>query len=186
MSERLIDKLGVFEDFVGDPSNPEDLYEYFHRTGKLYTALAVGGDRPRFSREFMTGDESQRILYFAMLSNSVATLLRHKGMENLEVMTAYELSKAVRELTESEVPARYKRQKTGRKNRRDSSVLDALLEEAYRTYLVENDAPPGRKKLAHMAEKMCREDPDLSLLKDSITEHSVRKFLRSQAKSGDI
>ena len=34
MSERLIDKIKVFDDFGGDPKNPEDLYEYFHRTGK--------------------------------------------------------------------------------------------------------------------------------------------------------
>ena len=186
MSERVIDKVGVFDDFTGEPTNPVDLYEYFHRTGKLYTALAVGGDRPRFSREFMTGNDSQRIVYFGMLSHAVATLLRHKGIQKLEDMTALELSTAVHELTENEIPARYKRQKTGRRNRRDSSALDVLLREAYREYLQSNNAPPGRKKLAHMAEKMCKEDPDLSLLKDSITEHSVRKFLQSQTKSGDI
>ena len=62
MSERLIDKVGVFDDFSGDPTNPEDLYEYFHRTGNLYTALAVGGNRPQFSRDFMAGDEAQRTL----------------------------------------------------------------------------------------------------------------------------
>ena len=186
MRERLIDKLSIFEDFVGDPTRPEDLYEYFHRTGKLYTALAVGGDRPQFSREFMTGDDSQRILYFGMLSHAVATLLRHKGIQKLEQMTALELSNAVHELTENEAPARYKRQKIGRRNRRDSSALNVLLQEAYREYLQLNNAPPGRKKLAHMAEKMCKEDPGLSLLKDSITEHSVRKFLQSQTKSGDI
>ena len=158
MSERLIDKVGVFDDFSGDPTNPEDLYEYFHRTGNLYTALAVGGNRPQFSHDFMTGVEAQRTLYFAMLSNAVATLLRHKGIQNLEEMTAYELSKAVRKLTENEVPARYKRQKTGRKNRRGSFALDTLLTEAYRRYTEENNAPPGRKKLAYTAEKMCKED----------------------------
>ena len=186
MSKRLIDKVGVFDDFTGDPTNPEDLYEYFHRTGKLYTALAVGGNRPQFSRDFMAGDEAQRTLYFAMLSNAVTTLLRHKGIDNLEEMTAFELSKAVRQLTENEIPARYKRQKTGRKNRRDSSALDALLEEAYRTYVEANNAPPGRKKLAYIAEKMCKDDPSLSHLMDSITEHSLRKFLQTQAKSGEI
>jgi len=186
MSERLIDKVGVFDDFSGDPTNPEDLYEYFHRTGKLYTALAAGGNRPQFSRDFMAGDEAQRTIYFAMLSNAVTTLLRHKGIENLEEMTAYQLSKAVRQLTENEIPARYKRQKTGRKNRRDSSALDALLEEAYRTYVEANNAPPGRKKLAYIAEKMCKEDPALAHLADKITEHSPRKFLQSQAKSGEI
>lgn len=186
MSKRLIDKAGVFDDFTGDATNPEDLYEYFHRTGKLYTALAVGGNRPQFSRDFMAGDEAQRTLYFAMLSNAVTTLLRHKGIENLEEMTAYELSKAVRQLTENEIPARYKRQKTGRKNSRDSSVLDALLEDAYRTYLEANNAPPGRKKLAYMAEKMCKEDPALAHLTDNITEHSLRKFLQFQTKSGEI
>jgi hypothetical protein len=36
----------------------------------------------------MAGDEAQRTLYFAMLSNAVTTLLRHKGIENLEEMTA--------------------------------------------------------------------------------------------------
>ena len=101
-------------------------------------------------------------------------------------MTAYQLSKAVRELTENEIPARYKRQKTGRKNRRDSSALDVLLEEAYRTYVEANNAPPGRKKLAHSAEKICKEDPNLAHLKGEITEHTPRKFLQSQAKSGDI
>ena len=186
MSERLIDKVGVFDDFTGDPTNPDDLYEYFHRTGKLYTALAVGGNRPQFSRDFMAGDEAQRTLYFAMLSNAVTTLLRHKGIQNLEEMDAYELSKAVRELTESEIPARYKRQKTGRKNRRGSPELDNLLEEAYRRCVEENDAPPGRKKLAYIAEKMCKEDRALAHLKDNITEHSLRKFLQSQAKSGEI
>lgn len=186
MSKRLIDKVGVFDDFTGDPTNPEDLYEYFHRTGKLYTALAVGGNRPQFSRDFMAGDEAQRTLYFAMLSNAVTTLLRHKGIENLEEMTAYELSKAVRQLTENEIPARYKRQKTGRKNRRDSSALDVLLEEAYRTYVEANNAPPGRKKLAYIAEKMCKEDPALAHLADKITEHSLRKFLQFQTKSGEI
>lgn len=186
MSKRLIDKVGVFDDFTGDPTNPEDLYEYFHRTGKLYTALAVGGNRPQFSRDFMAGDEAQRTLYFAMLSNAVTTLLRHKGIENLEEMTAYELSKAVRQLTENEIPARYKRQKTGRKNRRDSSALDVLLEEAYRTYVAANNAPPGRKKLAYIAEKMCKEDPALAHLADKITEHSLRKFLQFQTKSGEI
>ena len=145
MSKRLIDKVGVFDDFAGDPTNPEDLYEYFHRTGKLYTALAVGGNRPQFSQDFMAGDEAQKTLYFAMLSNAVTTLLRHKGIQNLEEMDAYELSKAVRELTESEIPARYKRQKTGRKNRRGSPELDNLLEEAYRRYVETNNAPPGRK-----------------------------------------
>ena len=186
MSKRLIDKVGVFDDFTGDPTNPEDLYEYFHRTGKLYTALAVGGNRPQFSRDFMDGDDAQKTLYFAMLSSAVATLLRHKDIKNLEAMTAYELSKAVRQLTENEIPARYKRQKTGRKNRRDSSALDALLEEAYRTYLEANNAPPGRKKLAHTAEKMCKEDPGLAHLTDSITEHALKKFLQSQTKSGAI
>lgn len=186
MSERLIDKVGVFDDFTGDPTNPEDLYEYFHRTGKLYTALAVGGNCPQFSGDFMAGDEAQRTLYFAMLSNAVATLLRHKGIQNLEEMTAYQLSKAVRELTENEIPARYKRQQTGRKNRRDSSALDALLEKAYRKYFEENNAPPGRKKLAYTAEKMCREDPALAHLIGDITEHSLRKFLQSQTKSGEI
>ena len=186
MSKRLIDKVGVFDDFSGDPTNPEDLYEYFHRTGKLYTALAVGGNRPKFSRDFMAGDDAQKTLYFAMLSSAVATLLRHKDIKNLEAMTAYELSKAVRQLTENEIPARYKRQKTGRKNRRDSSALDALLEEAYRTYVEANNAPPGRKKLAYIAEKMCKDDPSLSHLMDSITEHSLRKFLQTQAKSGEI
>ena len=186
MSERLIDKVGVFDDFSGDATNPEDLYEYFHRTGKLYTALAVGGNRPQFSRDFMAGDEAQRTLYFAMLSNAVTTLLRHKGIENLEEMTAYKLSKAVRQLTENEIPARYKRQKTGRKNRRDSSALDVLLEEAYRIYVEANNAPPGRKKLAYIAEKMCKEDPALAHLADKITEHSLRKFLQFQTKSGGI
>ena len=186
MSERFADKIGVFDDFSGDPTNPEDLYEYFHRTGKLYTALAVGGDRPQFSRDFMTGDEAQRTLYFAMLSNAVTNLLRHKGIENLEKMTAYELSKAVRELTENEIPARYKRQKTGRSNRRGSSALDALLQKAYRRYVEENDAAPGRKKLAYIAEKMCKEDPASAHLMDSITEHILKKFLQSQAKSGEI
>lgn len=186
MSRRLIDKVGVFDDFTEDPTNPEDLYEYFHRTGKLYTALAVGGNRPKFSRDFMAGDEAQKTLYFAMLSNAVTTLLRHKGLQNLEAMGTYELSKAVRELTESEIPARYKRQKTGRKNRRGSSALDALLQEAYRRYVEENDAPPGRKKLAYIAEKMCKEDPTLAHLTDDITEHSLRKFLQSQTKSGEI
>ena len=186
MSKRLIDKVGVFDDFTGDPTNPEDLFEYFHRTGKLYTALAVGGNRPQFSIEFMAGDDSQRILHFGMLSNAVATLLRHKGIQNLEEMNAYELTQAVRQLTENEIPARYKRQKTGRKNRRHSSALDALLEEAYRTYVEANNAPPGRKKLAYIAEKMCKEDPALAHLTDNITEHSLRKFLQSQAKSGEI
>jgi hypothetical protein len=186
MSERLIDKASVFDDFTGDPTNPEDLYEYFHRTGKLYTALAVGGNRPQFSRDFMAGDEAQRTLYFAMLSNAVSTLLRHKGIPNLEEMTAYELSKAVRNLTENEVPARYKRQKTGRKNRRDSSALDALLEKAYRRYLEANKAPPGRKSLAYITEKMCKEDPSLAYLRNEITEHALRKFLQSQTKSGEI
>jgi hypothetical protein len=50
----------------------------------------------------------------------------------------------------------------------------------------ENDAPPGRKKLAYIAEKMCKEDPALAHLADKITEHSLRKFLQSQAKSGEI
>ena len=186
MSKRLIDKVGVFADFTGDPTNPEDLYEYFHRTGKLYTALAVGGNRPQFSRDFMAGDEAQRTLYFAMLSNAVTTLLRHKGIDNLEEMTAFELSKAVRQLTENEIPARYKRQKTGRKNRRDSSALDALLEEAYRTYLEANNAPPGRKKLAYTAEKMCKEDPGLADLADGITEHALKKLLQSHTESGAI
>ena len=134
----------------------------------------------------MAGDEAQRTLYFAMLSNAVATLLRHKGIQNLGEMTAYELSQAVRKLTENEVPARYKRQKTGRKNRRGSVALDTLLKEAYRRYVEENDEPPGRKKLAYIAEKMCKEDPASSDLLDSITEHSLRKFLQSQAKSGEI
>ena len=186
MSKRLIDKVGVLDDFAGDPTNPEDLYEYFHRTGKLSTALAVGGNRPQFSQDFMAGDEAQKTLYFAMLSNAVTTLLRHKGIQNLEKMTAYELSKAVRELTESEIPARYKRQKTGRKNRRGSSELDNLLEEAYRRYVEANNAPPGRKKLAYTAEKMCKEDPALAHLMGDITEHSLRKFLQSQTKSGEI
>ena len=186
MSERFADKIGVFDDFSGDPTNPEDLYEYFHRAGKLYTALAVGGDRPQFSRDFMAGDESEKTLYFAMLSNAVTTLLRHKGVQNLEEMSAYQLSKTVLELTENEIPARYKRQKTGRKNRRDSSDLDALLKEAYRRHLEENDAPPGRKKLAYIAARMCKEDPSFSHLTDNITEHSVRKFLQFQTKSGEI
>ena len=186
MSERLIDKVGVFDDFSGDPTNPDDLYEYFHRTGKLYTALAVGGNRPQFSRDFMSGDEAQKTLYFAMLSSAVTTLLRHKDIKNLEAMTAYELSKAVRELTENEIPARYKRQKTGRKNLRENSALDALLKTAYQRYQEVNNAPPGRKKLGYIAEKMCKDDPSLSHLMDSITEHSLRKFLQSQAKSGEI
>ena len=186
MSKRLIDKVGVFADFTGDPTNPEDLYEYFHRTGKLYTALAVGGNRPQFSRDFMDGDDAQRTLYFAMLSSAVTTLLRHKDIKNLEAMTAYELSKAVRELTENEIPARYKRQKTGRKNLRENSALDALLKEAYRRYAEANNAPPGRKKLAYIAEKMCKDDPSLSHLTDNITEHSLRKLLQTQAKSGEI
>ena len=120
-----------------------------------------------------------------MLSNAVTTLLRHKGIENLEEMTTYQLSKAVRELTENEIPARYKRQKTGRSNRL-SSALDALLEEAYRRYVEENDEPPGRKKLAYIAEKMCKEDPASSAPDGCITEHSLRKFLQSQTKSGEI
>ena len=186
MSKRFIDKVGVFDDFAGDPTNPEDLYEYFHRTGKLYTALAVGGNRPQFSQDFMAGDEAQKTLYFAMLSNAVTTLLRHKGIQNLEEMGAYELSKAVRELTESEIPARYKRQKTGRNNRQGTSGLDALLKEAYRRYMEANKAPPGRKKLAYTAEKMCKEDPALAHLTDSITEHALKKFLQSQTKSGAI
>ena len=186
MSERLIDKVGVFDEFAGDPTNPEDLYEYFHRTGKLYTALAVGGNCPQFTSDFTAGDEAQKTLYFAMLSNAVTTLLRHKGIENLEEMTAYELSKAVRQLTENEIPARYKRQKTGRKNRRGSSALNTLLKEAYRRYVEANNAPPGRKKLAYTAEKMCKEDPALAHLTDDITEHSLRKFLQSQANSGEI
>ena len=186
MSKRLIDKVGVFDDFAGDPTNPEDLYEYFHRTGKLYTALAVGGNRPQFSQDFMTGDEAQKTLYFAMLSNAVTTLLRHKGIQNLEEMGAYKLSKALRELTESEIPARYKRQKTGRKNSRGSPELDNLLEEAYRRYVEVNNAPPGRKKLAYTSEKMCKEDPALSHLIGDITEHSLRKFLQSKTKSGAI
>ena len=186
MSERLINKVGVFDDFSGDATNPEDLYEYFHRTGKLYTALAAGGNRPQFSNDFMLGDEAQKILYFAMLSNAVSTLLRHKGLQNLEEMTAYQLSKAVRELTEDEIPARYKRQKTGRRNRRGSFALDTLLTEAYRRYVEANNAPPGRKKLAYIAEKMRKEDPALSYLTDNITEHSLRKFLKSQTKSGAI
>ena len=186
MSVRLIDKVGVFDDFSGDATNPEDLYEYFHRTGKLYTALAVGGNRPQFSRDFMSGDEAQKTLYFAMLSNAVTTLLRHKGIQNLEEMTAYQLSKAVRELTENEIPARYKRQKMGRKNCRGSVALDTLLTEAYRRHVEENSAPPGRKKLAYTAEKMCKEDPTLAHLTDDITEHSLRKFLQSQTKSGEI
>ena len=186
MSKPLINHVMTFADFKGDPTNPEDLYEYFHRTGKLYTALPVGGDSPQFSRDFMTGDEATRMLSFDMLSTAAATLLRHKGIQNLEEMTAYELSKAVRNLTENEAPARYKRQKTGRKNRRDSSALDALLEEAYRIYVEANNTRPGRKKLAYLAAKMCKDNPSLTYLTDSITEHSLRKFLQSQAKSGEI
>ena len=186
MSKQLIDKASVFADFTGDAANPEDLYEYFHRTGKLYTALAAGGDRPKFSRNFMAGDESQRILFFAMLSNAAATLLHHKGTQNIKEMTPYELSGAVRELTENEIPARYKRQKTGRQNRRSSSALNVLLTEAYRRYREEHNAPPGRKKLAYIAEKMCKENSSLSHLREKITEHSLREFLQSQAKSGEI
>ena len=186
MSKPLTNHVMTFADFKGDPTNPEDLYEYFHRTGKLYTALPVGGDSPQFSRDFMTGDEATRMLSFDMLSTAVATLLRHKGIQNLEEMTAYELSKAVRNLTESEVPARYKRQKTGLKNRRDSSALDALLKEAYHRHIEAYDAPPGSKKLAYTAEKMCKEEPAHAHLVDDITEHAMRKFLRSQTKLGEI
>jgi hypothetical protein len=186
MSERLIDKVGVFDDFSGDPTNPKDLYEYFDRTGQLYTALAVGGNRPQFSQDFMAGDEAQRTLYFSMLSNAVSTLLRHKGIKNLEAMTPYELSKAVRELTESEIPGRYRRQKIGRKNRRDNSALNALLTEAYQQHLEATNAPPGRKKLAYFAEKMCKQDAARAYLIDHITEHALRQFLQSQTKSGEI
>jgi hypothetical protein len=49
-----------------------------------------------------------------------------------------------------------------------------------------NNAPPGRKKLAYTAEKMCKEDPALAHLMGDITEHSLRKFLQSQTKSGEI
>ena len=186
MSERLIDKIKVFDDFGGDPKNPEDLYEYFHRTGKLYTALAAGGEQTTCAGNFVQSDEFQKIMQFTVLSNAVATLLRHKGVSNIEGMTAYELSKAVRELTKNEIPARYKRQKTGRKNHRENSALDVLLKEAYRRHVEANSTPPGRKKLAYIAKKMCKENPANAHLMDNITEHSLRKFLQSQNKSGEI
>ena len=186
MSKKLIKRVGIFNDFKGDPTNPDDLFEYFHRTGKLYTALAVGGKRPKFSKEFIDGDEDKRILFFAMLSNAASILLRHKGVQNLEEMTAYELSSALRKLVESETPVRYKRQQTGRKNLRSNPALDTLLAEAYGQFVISHGKPPGRKNLAHSAEKICKEDPELAHLKSDITEHALRKFLQSHAKSGDI
>ena len=186
MSKKLIKRVGIFNDFKGDPTNPDDLFEYFHRTGKLYTALAAGGKRPKFSKEFIDGNEDQRILFFAMLSNAAAILLRHKGVQNLEEMTAYELSSALRKLVEKEIPVRYKRQQTGRKNLRTNPTLDKLLADAYGQFLSSHGKPPGRKKLAHAAEKICKDDPNLAHLKSEITEHTLRKFLQSQAKSGDI
>ena len=186
MSKKLIKRVGIFNDFKGDPTNPDDLFEYFDQTGKLYTALVVGGEQTKFGGNFAQSDELQKIMQFTMLSNAVATLLRHKGFSNIEGMTAYELSKAVRELIKNEIPARYKRQKTGRKNHRENSALDTLLKEAYRRYLEANSAPPGRKKLAYIAEKMCKDDPALAHLSGDITEHILRKFLQSQTKSGEI
>ena len=180
MSERLIDKVGVFDDFTGDPTNPDDLYEYFHRTGKLYTALAVGGNRPQFSRDFMGADEYQRALYFAMLSNAAATLLRHKGLENIHTMTPYELSKAVREVAINEAPARYRRQLTGRNNKLELHSLEKLLDEAYAAYLAEFGTAPGRKKLSDKAKEICKFDASKRSLKDVLTEHAVRQFLKSK------
>jgi hypothetical protein len=185
MTEKLIDRIGTFTDFAGDPTNPDDLYEYFHKTGKLYTALAVGGNSPQFSYDFMSGDEAQRVLCFAMLSSAVATLLRHKGVVDIEKMTPLELSKAVRQLTTDEIPARYKRQLTGRNNDRSSSGARCLLEEAYREIRGGNRRTPGSKKLAHTPKKCVKKNlpsaPDRY-----ITEHAVKKFLQSQTKSGEI
>ena len=186
MTEKLIDRIGTFTDFAGDPTNPDDLYEYFHKTGKLYTALAVGGNRPQFSYDFMSGDEAQRVLCFAMLSSAVATLLRHKGVVDIDKMTPLELSKAVRQLTTDEIPARYKRQLTGRNNDRSNSELTILLSDAYDNHVSVYSSLPGRKKLAYAAEKLCKENPSKSHLLGQITEHAVKKFLRLKAKSGEI
>ena len=51
MRERLIDKLSIFEDFVGDPT-PRGLMSISIAL-ESYTALAVGGDQSLFSREFI-------------------------------------------------------------------------------------------------------------------------------------
>ena len=63
----------------------------------------------------------------------------------------------------------------------EDDVEDACLRLAKRGKLT-----AGRKKLAYIAEKMCKEDPALAHLADKITEHSLRKFLQSQAKLGEI
>ena len=72
MSKKLIERVGIFNDFKGDPTNPDDLFEYFHQTGKLYTALVVGGEQTKFGGNFAQSDELQKIMQFTMLSNAVA------------------------------------------------------------------------------------------------------------------
>lgn len=186
MSKRLIDKVGIYADFTGDPNNPEDLLAYFQRSGKVYDALGLHGEAPQYLKDYDTSDEFKRKACFHFIATAAAALLTHKGYGTVESMTAIEVASALRDVQKNEAPTRLKRIKTGRSNRSLNAGRDDIYQRAYDQFILDRGRPPGRKSLLYQAEKLCKASPKEKHVISSISEHSARLFLLSKTKTGEI
>jgi len=184
--EKLIDMIAVFDDFRGDPTNPDDLYRYFEESGKVYSALAISGSTTRWQQDFNNADEYLRAAFYAALSHSACTLITHKTGLDVSGMGPMELAAQLHRITKSDTRTRYKQRRTGLDNSVTDSRVHAAFEQAYEALMAEKPArPPGRAPLLRKALALSRQNPDFRAIAKNLTEHQAKKFL-SQKNTGEI
>ena len=182
-NQRLIDRISHYSPLGGDPTDAEALLAYFNETGEIYDALAVSGDSPEWSRQFIEADEHLRIAQFATLASAAAALITYKkpGVA-IHKMTVLELANALRRILRKESPARFRRINTGRGNKQLDEGLNELLEQAYKDLSGDNSLgrPPGWVMLQRRAQRLhsAYDGPFRDLPRP--TEHHVKTFLKSK------
>ena len=178
---KLIDKIAIFADFRGNPSDPNDLYEYFNQSGKIYNALALGGGKPLWQSHFESANNDVRAVYYAALAHAACSLIVHKTGQDVNQMEPLELTAALHGITETDTPTRYKRRRTGRNNKMTDKRITTLFEQAYDSLMAAKPARlPGRKPLLDKARRLCRQNPRLKGLTDKVTDHHAREFLKQK------
>ena len=182
-AKRLIDRIAIFDDFEGDPSDPEALYQYFQDTGKVYNALAVASDKPKWGSQFLAADEHLRIVQFLALAQAAASFLKHTTNFDPSNMDTLELASALHDSARTHAGSRYKRMATGRSNKADSKAVADLFKDAHLELLKSHTGkrPPGRGPLLAKAKEIARRRQLGEQAKQLLTEHHAKRYLKENS-----